>query len=384
MSNSQPERGVDLLRFAGEQANPTPLEEVYQQAPILARGAPPEEFLRLRDQRRFYLADDPRSSERPESVVEQVEYPEGEGMWQVSLPAPPGQAELALPGRSAVREAPEAIAAAVDPSVDFTGYRPDWMPMLPTPRPVAGAERPFMRRINGRPTRPLYIFPPDNRAQYLDASWPWGLVGKVFNNEGFVGSGALIGPRLMVTAGHMVPWSSSSWWMRFVPDYYDGSSLHGAGIESYVSNVQGYNTSGDVTGYDWAVCRLYTPLGASLGYFGYNGYSESWNNAGYWTLLGYPTGVAFGQRPSWQGSVSIFDVDGDSAGGSELETRADATPGNSGGPLFGWWNGDPRIIGVVSGEETDWIFPFGSEMGNVCAGGSGFTNLVAWARTNWP
>jgi hypothetical protein len=35
---------------------------------------------------------------------------------------------------------------------------------------------------------------------------------------------------------------------------------------------------------------LYTPLGTSLGYFGHNGYSESWNDIGYWTLLGYPTG----------------------------------------------------------------------------------------------
>src|SRR5688572_29994952 len=136
------------------------------------------------------------------------------------------------------------------------------MPLFRAPRPAVSLERPLMRRISGRPTKPLYIFPPDNRAAYQDASWPWGLVGKIFNNEGFVGSGALIGPRLMVTAGHMVPWSSisSSWWMRFVPAYYDGSSLHGAGVESYVSDVRGYNTSGDVTGYDWAVCRLYNPL----------------------------------------------------------------------------------------------------------------------------
>jgi V8-like Glu-specific endopeptidase len=386
MTDKKGAQGVDLLRFAGEQAKPTPLEDVYQQDPILPRGEPPEEYLRLRDQRTFYMARDPQARKRPEAVVERVEAAEVEDVWQVSLPAPRGQADLALPGRSAVRESPEAISAAVDPGVDFTSYRPDWMPLFRVPRPAVGVERPLMRRISGRPTKPLYIFQPDDRAVYQDTSWPWGLVGKIFNNEGFVGSGALIGPRLMVTAGHMVPWSSvsSSWWMRFVPDYYDGVSLHGAGVESYVSDVRGYNTSGDVTGYDWAICRLYTPLGSSLGYFGYNGYSDSWNNSAYWTLLGYPTGVAFGQRPSWQGSVSIFDVDGDSNGGSELETRADATPGNSGGPLFGWWSGDPRVIGVVSGEETDWIFPFGSEMGNVIAGGSGFTNLVAWGRTNWP
>jgi len=36
-------------------------------------------------------------------------------------------------------------------------------------------------------------------------------------------------------------------------------------------------------------------------------------------------------------------------GGEELESEtADLTPGNSGGPMFGWWNGDPRLVGVVS------------------------------------
>lgn len=53
MTDNQAARGVDLLRFAGEQANPTPLEDVYQQDPILPRGEPPEEYLRLRDQRTF-------------------------------------------------------------------------------------------------------------------------------------------------------------------------------------------------------------------------------------------------------------------------------------------------------------------------------------------
>jgi hypothetical protein len=73
------------------------------------------------------------------------------------------------------------------------------------------------------------------------------LVGRVFNNRGFTGSGALIGDRLLMTAGHMVPWGDSPWWMRFVPAYYDGASLHGAGVESYVSDARGYDVQGNLT-----------------------------------------------------------------------------------------------------------------------------------------
>lgn len=385
MTDDATPRSVNLLQFTGAQEPPTPLDEVYQRPPELPTSEPPPDFLQIRDRRVFYV---PRDDQQDVQIAEVApdgadqDYPP---VVRVSLPAPSGAAQLALPGRTAVRSAPADIAASVDPAVDFTGFRPEWAALAPTPRPLPGGGAPQdLQRINGRTTRPLYVFPPDDRAQYRDTTWPWGVVGKVFTSAGWVGSGALIGPRLVVTAGHVVPWGAASWWMRFVPAYYDGVSLHGSGIESYVSDTRGYNTSGDVTGYDWAILRLYQPLGSWLGYFGYNGYSDSWRNAPYWTLLGYPGAVASGLRPSWQGSVSIFDEDSDSNGGRELETRADATPGNSGGPLFGWWSGDPRIIGVVSGEETDWIFPIGGEMGNVIASGSGFTNLVAWGRTNWP
>jgi hypothetical protein len=108
-----------------------------------------------------------------------------------------------------------------------------------------------------------------------------------------------------------------------------------------------------------------------------------WEDDPYGSIIGCPSAVAGGQRPSFQGSVSSFDTDSDSNGGLEIETRADLTPGNSGGPMFGWWGGDPRLIGAVSGEEEDWSPAFwpwqwgNLERGNVIAGGSGFTNLIS-------
>ncbi|MCX6232958.1 MAG: trypsin-like serine protease [Bacteroidetes bacterium] len=247
-----------------------------------------------------------------------------------------------------------------------------------------------MKRFNKRAIDPLYVFGSDDRWAFRDSSWPWGLVGKVYTSSGWTGSAALIGDRLIATAGHVVPWHDNPWWMRFVPAFYDGVSLHGIGVESYISDAKGYDVDGSVTGYDWAVCRLYEPLGSYLGYFGYNGYSDDWENDPYWSIIGYPSAIAGAQRPSFQGSITSDDTDGDSNGGLEIETKADLTPGNSGGPMFGWWDDDPRLIGVVSGQEEEWspgFWPWewaDTELTNVIAGGSGFTNMMAWGRTNWP
>ena len=253
--------------------------------------------------------------------------------------------------------------------------------------PFTSLQFPPLQRFDGRPVDPLVVFGADDRWSFKDSAWPWGLVGKIFTSSGWTGSGVLVGERLVVTAGHVVPWAdvaAGSWWMKFVPAYYDGSSLYGAGVESYVSDAKGFNVS-SVVGYDWAILRLYNPLGSSLGYFGFNGYSSGWNGLNVWSGIGYPGAIASGQRPAYQGGYSIIDVDSDSNGGKEIESRsADLTSGNSGGPIFAWWGGDPRIVGVVSGAEQEYWFPFSIKWVNVFAGGSGFTNLIWWGRTNWP
>src|SRR5262249_23475996 len=159
---------------------------------------------------------------------------------------------------------------------------------------------PRMQRFNGHRVTPLYIFGPDGRQPYQDTSYPWGCVGKVFNSEGNIGSGALVYGDIMVTAGHVVPWNdvhNHNWWMRFVPDYFKGSSLYGGGVESYVSDVLGYEPA-HVSGYDWAICKLYNPVGNQVGYFGFNGYDSNWDGLNVWTVLGYPFKVAGGEEPS--------------------------------------------------------------------------------------
>jgi hypothetical protein len=365
-----------LLRFTGERKRPMRPEEIARIRPELGDGQVPTELAELAGRRSVYV----RSSgdERPQVDVNQVE--DQSDLWRVDVAM---DHPVALLGRTGERRAPEDFLGEIDPNVGFNSYRPSWVDVLPMPRTIPDPTDQPMRRLNRRRlVRPFDTtrFPPEERRVYQDAAWPWGLVCKIFTSAGKTGSAALVGNRVAVTAGHMIP-PGGSWWIRLVPDYFDGASLHGAGVQSYVSDWRGYQQNG-VVGYDWAILRLFEPLGASLGFFGSNSYDDDWEDEPYWTHAGYP-GAINSERPSWQGSVSIFDDDSDDNGGEELETRADMSPGNSGGPLWGWWGNEPRLIGVVSGEEYDSAFPSG-EWGNVVAGGSGFHNLVSWGRTNWP
>jgi V8-like Glu-specific endopeptidase len=367
------------LTFLGDRDAPDPLSDVHARQPIVGSGRIPKELQQLKDRRTVYVSGS--GNKKPTVSVARADG--GRGVWRVDIPADDMNGHR--PGESMVREEPASILKAVAAGVDHTGHRPEWADAMFVPRAAVPDEPQTMRRFDGRRVRPLWVFGADDRWQFRDPSWPWGLVGRVFNSRGYSGTGTLVGNRLVVTAGHMVPWGDNPWWMLFVPAYYDGSSLHGAGVQSYVSDARGYDVHGNVTGYDWAVLRLYEPLGSSLGYFGFNGYSDSWNNQPYWSIIGYPGAIANAMRPSFQGSITVDDVDGDSNGGAELESEtADLTPGNSGGPMFGWWGGDPRIVGVVSGEEEIDFLWWTIEKDNVMAGGSGYTSIVAWGRSNWP
>jgi V8-like Glu-specific endopeptidase len=381
--------GVPNLHFFGEKNAPDQTSTVLDRRSIHGDRKIPAELKRMMTTQSVYINSD--SNERdPKVTIEKVSKDSKAGTWRVDLPVSDPRMGNALLGRTAVREKPEILRGQTDSNASFNAYRPSWIDGTFSPKIMTEAHFQKMKRFNKRAIDPLYVFGSDDRWQFRDPAWPWGLVGKVTTSGGWSGTGALIGDRLIATAGHVVPWTNGPWWMKFTPAYYDGSSLHGAGVESYVSDARGYDVDGSVTGYDWAVCRLYEPLGSYLGYFGYNGYSDSWENRPYWSVIGYPGAVASGQRPSFQGSVTSDDTDGDSNGGLEIETKADLTPGNSGGPMFGWWNGDPRLIGVVSGQEEEWspgFWPWewgDTDLTNVIAGGAGFTQMMAWGRSNWP
>lgn len=216
--------------------------------------------------------------------------------------------------------------------------------------------------------------------------YPWRTIGKVFvggnnnfNSPLWTGSGVLVGKNLLLTAGHVAPWNVQGWWMRFVPAFNNGSEPLGS---SYVETFRGFNQPGEVHGLDYAICKLYTALGNSVGWMGSSSFgSDDGYRNGSWTSVGYP---AEPTNPGAQfmiveDNVKIVDVDDEGSTGKELESNLYSLGGWSGGPLWAYLDNQPKVIGVMSGDETDFLQP----RHTVSAGGIAMVDLVQWGWSNW-
>lgn len=274
--------------------------------------------------------------------------------------------------------------AADTAQLDSSSHIPHWSAVSAMPTLAPTTETVSIVRRNGTRIRPEWVIPPDNRSPYYPSTYPYSVVGRLFvwdnastPNWSRWGTAALLGVRTILTASHMVPWGSANWKALFVPAYYDSGSIHGTWAASWVTNAQGY--ASHAQGDDMAVMRLQVALGTSLGYFGFRTYNSAWEDRSVWTLPGYPKDKDNGNRPWLHLNFPIIDDDNDGAG-VELEYRADTEDGQSGSPVFAWFNGSPDVVGTHSGGEDN---P-GEPRQNVAAGGNALTNLLHWARNTWP
>ncbi len=273
--------------------------------------------------------------------------------------------------------------------------RPEWITKVYNPRPFTAVPPRLLRSASGRPVHPLVderVFGADDRVGYCPTGYPWTSIGKTIGYDApghSVGGGtaALVGSRSILTAAHTLPdaaWNGGWWAMEFIPGYLYGMSLPHAGTKAWVTDGYGYDASG-VVGNDMVVLRLDKPLGDLLGIFGVAAYDDNWEDEAWWTHVGYPRALFDGQNPCRQVGIAIVDDDSGPDDSLELEHYGDAGRGDSGGPLFGWWGGDPRIIGTLSGDEVSsgGIFGIGDEDHNVHAGGPALVRLVRHARDAW-
>lgn len=310
--------------------------------------------------------------------------------WELTLPE---TAQLGRAGRTAERL---SISERVDGPSHTEPMRPAWSEQTFQPYAASASFRHGpMRRHNGVQMEPYYgVFGADDRTVYYPSSYPWRCIGRIFTWTNWAGgggwdwwgSGVLVGPRHVLTAGHVCPWGANSWAMKFVPSYWNGAPLAGSGALSYASDYRGWDTNDTVAGNDYAILRLYDPIGSWLGWMGTKTYDSGWNGGNYWTLAGYPAAIAGGERPSDQSGIPVLDTDGADGNSVEIEHHGDATGGDSGGPFFGFWNDGPYSVGVTSGGERIYGTPFGwwDEDNNIEAGGGGMVDLVRWGLTNWP
>ena len=346
---------------------------------------PPSELTELRRRAPAYVSSLVKDARQDIRLVRSPEYAKlaGTGMRELDLGEEFAIGQIGAEAEALPRpKGVDAQTADVEPHVPkWSGV--DYHPKISAARVV----RPFRRASRKRVEPHGYIFGPDDRQVYYPSGYPWRCIGIVqaWTNPGnpspsWYGTGALVGRNVVLTCSHVCPWGASPWMMRFIPAYYDGVSLQGIGVSSYVQSYRGYEDHGQ--GDDMAVLKLYTPLGSNLGWFGSKTYNDDWEDGHYWTKCGYPSAVASGQRPSRITWFPVIDDDSDGAG-VELEYRADASGGDSGGPVFGWWSGQPYVIGTHSGGEEEYHFPFSIVKNNVAAGGSALPNLIIWAHNNW-
>jgi hypothetical protein len=167
--------------------------------------------------------------------------------------------------------------------------------------------------------------------------------------------------------------------MRFVPAYNNAAEPYGA---SYVETYRGFHKDGEVNGRDYVICKLFTPLGNTVGWMGSRSFG---NDNGYtnrtWTSVGYPAepANAGAQFMIVENKVTIVDVDDEGSDGKELDSNLYSLGGWSGGPLWGFIDNQPIVVGVMSGDETDFLQP----RHTVSAGGKAMVDLIQWGWSNW-
>lgn len=221
-----------------------------------------------------------------------------------------------------------------------------------------------------------YTNGPDDRVRWDDRSYPYSAMGRLTNPKSLC-SASLIGPRHVAAARHC--WAPNVPY-HFAPAYNGGEVFGGAEVTEVLMLTEKDIPEGVCAeNADWAIFVLDRRLGEAQGFLGANTIDSAHVERPLFYNIGYPGDLDGASRPYRQQSISVYSKQRCDANGP-LDTNADASLGQSGGPLWLEENGNYWQYGVMArltlfdGQLTWTTF----------TGGRPWVDAVVYARERWP
>lgn len=165
------------------------------------------------------------------------------------------------------------------------------------------------------------------------------------------GTGFVLGSNAVATAAHVIYNGETGKY----PDSVKVVPAKNGSVEPYgsvgVATAQGKNlivSSGFISNpgpdHDWGIILLDTDIGSKTGWMGIRWQSASYNNLQVWNT-GYPTivdGESAGKK-MYVGTGAVRDCTE-----NQFQGTWDASRGNSGGPVFGYYSDGDTVIGIFT------------------------------------